>query len=234
MIRLYFYAQSPNDLAILQNYVQDAFIDVNCSIESFDYSMDLLDHINTLRPDHCAVFYDADNDPHVLEIARKIHEINPKHRFNFLSSEPWDIEEMYHMGVTYFVKKPYHYPTISRCIENVLDFFSDIQKRFIGLKNRNGMDVIRYSEIKYIMSDKRKVIFFCNINELEYYHKLDEIEAMLDDTFVRCHQSYIVNMNRIKIFVDDGLLLYDDTFIPISRKQQSAVRKKYVSFLTRQ
>ena len=231
LIHLFFYAKSPDDLVDMKNYIEDCCMDINYASEIFNYPMDLLDHVNTVRPEHCCVFFDSDSDPLALEIAQKIHCINPKYRFNLICDTAFDAEEMYSMGVTYFVKKPYLYPNISKCAENVLDFYSDIQQRFVKLKNRQGTDILRCSEIRYVMSDKRKVIFCCDSKECEYYYKLDEIENMLDDSFIRCHQSYIVNMKQIKLFVEDGVLLYDDTFVPISRKNHFSVRRRYMTFV---
>ena len=231
MIYLFFYAKTSDDLVEMKNYIEDCCMDISYSSEVFDYPMDLLDHINITRPEHCAVFFDSGSDPISLEIAQKIHGINPKYRFNLISDTVFDPEEMFHMGITYFVKKPYQYPSISKCAENVLDFYSDIQQRFVKLKNRQGTDMIRCSEIRYVTSDKRKVIFICDAKQCEYYYKLDDIEAMLDESFVRCHQSYIVNMRKIKLLVEDGILLYDDTFVPISRKNHFSVRKRYMEFV---
>lgn len=232
MIHLVFYASQPDDLSNVENYVEDAMIDLNCISRTCDYPMDVLDYINENRPERVSVFFDTVNLEDGLEIARKVHEINPKYRFNLLCEDTCDAEIMYSKGVTYFVNKPYHHPGISKCITNVIDFFSEAQSRTITLKKKNGDDALRFSEIKYIMSDKRKVIFCCENRESEYYYKLDEIENLLDVAFVRCHQSYIVNMKRIKLFVDEGVILYDDTFIPVSRNKYYATKRRYLAFVS--
>lgn len=230
MIRICFYAESREDLAVMKNYVENAFIDFHYTAETFPYPMDLLDRIHTDRPEHCMVFFDS-SDPVALEMARKIHDINPKYRFNLFSEVNHDAELLYGAGVTFFVKKPFQFSAINRCTEHMIDFYADIQPRFITLKHRAGDEVYRYSEIKYFMSDKRKVTVCCDMREEDYYYKLDEIEGMLDSSFLRCHQSYIVNMKRIKLFLEDGVQLYDDTFIPVSRKKYFEVRRRYRAYV---
>lgn len=232
MLQLAFYAKSLADLAVLKNYVENGFVDVNHNSECYDYPMDLLDHLNDEHPDNCSVFFDTESLELGLEIAKKVHEINPKYRFNLFCCTACDAEELYYKGVTYFVNKPYHYNNISHCIDDVLAFFGDEKNRCIILKKKMGSDIYRFSEISYIMSDKRKVIFYSDYKHDEYYSKLDEIEQLLDDRFIRCHQSYIVNMDRIKIIVEDGLVLYDETFIPISRNRHYATKRKYLSYIS--
>lgn len=232
MIQILLYAKDPNDLAELKNLVDDKFNNVNSSSETYEYPMDILDFLKNSEPEHCAVFFDTDSLSLGLEIARKVHEINPRYRFNLFCHESCDAEQMYHMGVTYFVLKPYQYVNIDHCLASVLDFFDDVYGRLLSLKKKNGTDILQISEIKYIMSDKRKAVFFCENGQTEYYYKLDELEPMLDETFLRCHQSYIVNMKRIKLFVEEGLLLWDETFIPISRKKYVAAKRAYMSYLS--
>lgn len=232
VLQILLYAKDSNDLAELKNLVDDMFIDVNSSSECCDYPMDILDFLNNSSPEQCTIFFDTDSISQGLEIARKVHEIDPRYRFNLFCNESCDPEEMYHMGVTYFVSKPYQYLNMEHCLESVLDFFDNVHGRIISLKKKNGTDILRLSEIKYIMSDKRKVVFVCENGQTDYYYKLDEVEEMLDGTFLRCHQSYIVNMKRIKLFVEEGLLLWDETFIPISRKKYFAAKRKYMSYLS--
>ena len=102
----------------------------------------------------------------------------------------------------------------------------------IILKTKKGNDVLKLGDIKYVMSDKRKIVIYLNNNEMSYYYKLDEVEDMLGKSFLRCHQSYIVNMMKIKQFVEDGLLLDDDEFIPVSRKRYFAAKREYLSYVT--
>lgn len=232
MIHLVFYAKFPDDLAVMKNYTDNAFADLSCISECCDYPMDVLDFLNSTRPERCVVFFDTDSISYGLEIAKKVYEINPKYRFILFCEESCDAEKMYAMGVTYFVNKPYLYTNISQCLENTIAFFSDVQNRILTLKKKTGTDVLRFSEINYIMSDKRKAIFCCQHKECEYYYKLDEVEQMLDDSFIRCHQSYIVNMKQIKLFVEEGLMLLDDTFIPISRNKHYPTKRKYMAFIS--
>jgi len=232
MIKLYLYADKVDDLVNLKNAADKYADDYNFFINDYKYPMDILDTLIHDKPEKCAVLFDTNTLSLGLEIAQKVHEINPGYRFVLICPEYCNPEQMYYMGVTYFVNKPYGDINIFQCIENIIGFYSNGNGRMISLKKKSGTDVIHLAEIRYIMSDKRKVIVCSEEKQEEYYYKLDEVEELLDDGFVRCHQSYIVNMKKIKILVDEGLMLLDGTFIPISRKNHANTRKTYMRFIS--
>ena len=57
---------------------------------------------------------------------------------------------------------------------------------------------IEVEKIKYIESNKRVIIIYEEDLKRRIYGKLDEIEEMLSSNFVRCHQSYIVNLEYVR------------------------------------
>ena len=49
--------------------------------------------------------------------------------------------------------------------------------------------------------------------------KLSDMEKLLPEYFLRCHQSYLVNMDRIRKFTLDGIVLIDGRVIPVKQSQ---------------
>ena len=47
--------------------------------------------------------------------------------------------------------------------------------------------------------------------------------------FFRCHRSYIVNVNHIKRFSDDGVTIRSGLKIPVARSCRSAFKERYFS-----
>ncbi len=225
MVYMVFYLESPESTESIKHIVEKESSDMFCSFMFFEYKMDLLDYINISRPQNCAVFFETNSIDDSLIISEKINEINPRYRFNLICGEEPDTEELFYRGVSYFIKKPFAERSIRRCVGYVRKFFNDQGGKILNLKSKKGMDVVVLSEIDYVMSDKRKVIFSTENGEKSFYYKLDEIENMLGESFLRCHQSYVVNMKKIKKFVEDGLLLNNGDFIPVSRKKYFSSKK---------
>lgn len=88
-----------------------------------------------------------------------------------------------------------------------------------------------YGEIGYFESNGKKVTLHLagSGDRYEFTAKLDDIAAQLPDCFLRCHQSYLVNMDLIRqldtrqhLFV-----LNDNQEILISRRLYPQARERY-------
>ena len=101
------------------------------------------------------------------------------------------------------------------------------------------MAAVALNKIVFIRSTLHYVDFVLR-DEKEPLHsklKLDEVETMLQPyhQFVRCHQSYIVNLDYIqelqrqKILLNVAGLAECDT-LPISRKYITVVKEKFLRY----
>lgn len=199
---------------------------------AFEHIMDLLDYINYVKPEQCVVFFESDSCTDGMHIASKVHEMLPRAKFNLISSKTEKIEELFFSGVTYFIEKPCGENSINRCIEYLLTQIDISDEKVLILKKKTGEQTINLNEIEYIMSEKRKIIIFKKDGQSDFYMKLDEIEEMLDASFLRCHQSFLVNMRYIDQFEEDGIILKSGSFVPVSRKKYYSSKRIYLSYIT--
>ncbi len=146
--------------------------------------------------------------------------------------------------------KDYLYLRPSALVERIEDTKSLIQaisrlKKEIALVNRyfafkcdGEMIRIPYDNIGFFESSGRKVTLHVFGSTAKYYFsaKLDDIETALPDNFLRCHQSYIVNMRHISKFDRVGRTFYlfskDEVFI--SKRMYGKVLRKYERFIQAQ
>ena len=129
-----------------------------------------------------------------LDIANKIRET---HKDLYIIFTTGHLE----YGLLSFQAKPFDYlpkPIVSDRLESTLiRLFDDIENssgHFISLNNKT---FIRENNIYYIKRDGMKLIFQTCSNVYETYGSFSKILPTLHDNFVRCHKSYIVNINNI-------------------------------------
>lgn len=89
---------------------------------------------------------------------------------------------------------------------------------------------ILMSDIIYIESDKRVANIHCVSAIIAAYQKLDELEKRLDDRFVRCHQSYIINLEHVERMNTESMIMKDGTEIKISRTRVTETRRHYFEY----
>jgi len=88
-----------------------------------------------------------------------------------------------------------------------------------GTKRRVALNAILYME-----SAGRKIILHTKQGEIEFYEKLTVMEELLKDKgFVRCHQSYLVQLRYVTGISRTGIYM-DDLVIPISRKYYESLK----------
>ncbi len=85
-----------------------------------------------------------------------------------------------------------------RLQETILRLMDDIKltpSKFIKLNNNKT--IINQDEINYIKKDGMKLVFCTNNRTYETYSSFNKIKNSLPENFVRCHKSYIVNVQNI-------------------------------------
>lgn len=103
---------------------------------------------------------------------------------------------------------------------------TDQNKVFIA-ENRGERNLIEYGRILFFEAREKKVFLSTEREEYGFYDTLDDLEGRLDDSFMRCHRSYIVNTQRIaRVEISAGRIVLDDgTELPLSRSFKPTVRE---------
>ena len=104
---------------------------------------------------------------------------------------------------------------------------------FFTVKNKDVQMRIDHKNIAYFESRQRIVVMHTTKQDIEFYAKLTDVQSTLpSENFVRCHQSYIVNMNRVKTLDKTNRLFVLDTgiTIEISKSQYPIVMAEYDKF----
>lgn len=104
--------------------------------------------------------------------------------------------------------------------------------RVIHFQYRARVYTVRYSQVSYITSSLHIVNFHKTDGSiLQCRGKLKDFEKQLDDsTFLRCHQSFIVNMERVTGAENDSFHIGEHV-IPISRSYNRNAHEKYDEYL---
>lgn len=101
----------------------------------------------------------------------------------------------------------------------------------ITVKINDGWVPIPYENVIYIEAKERKTFVISKHNKGTHKYTLNEFDYFLPrDSFIRCHRSYIVNVNYIKEIYPDThstfmLKMVNETLIPVSQSFSSYFRK---------
>ncbi len=108
--------------------------------------------------------------------------------------------------------------------------FVDHKKEHIVLRLQEGYQIIRFESLMYCQSDKGYTTFYTEDKKTYIASKpIKEFEGQLpEDTFIRTHQSYVVNLKFIDKYDKTGYaFLKSGAKIPVSTRK----REEFVSRL---
>ena len=169
-----------------------------------------------------------------IYVAETILEEYPHIKMVFITSFIERVIDIFRIDPTYFLLKPIEKNYLKDALYKVIrltdEEHADVVK--IGSGNgRNHLMSIKTRNIYYIEGDRRQVTFYLQNTMHTAYKKLDELEAELKSNFLRVHQSYIVNMDKIKEVNKNMIVLYNDITIPISRSKSKEVIEKISEYM---
>lgn len=104
---------------------------------------------------------------------------------------------------------------------------SEYQKHLL-VRKRGGKKKIALEKVSYFVSDKRKVTAVMEKTQenIEFYMTLKELEEHLQGMpFLRCHQSYLVNVRKITDWNHNSVVTEEKIRIPVSKRYRKAVER---------
>ncbi len=142
----------------------------------------------------------------------------------FVTTSQDHVFECYRHNAYAYLLKPLKENDISTEVRRYLKEMQ-MNSKCLNISNRGNITKIPLDTILYIESNYRKIIVHTKNQDYEYYEKLDTLEEVLEkDGFVRCHQSYIVAIDKI-VLCNSNMLQVDRYAVPISRKYKDNVKK---------
>lgn len=143
-----------------------------------------------------------------LDVARKLREEQNKSYIIFTTAHPEFVFLAYKCKTFDYLCKPV---ADQRLEETVLRLFDDIKnnssdKSYIRLDNKNT--IINGDEVQYIKREGMKIIFHTKSRDYEIYSSFAKIQDHLPKNFVRCHKSFIANLDNIERLEPVSNLVY--------------------------
>lgn len=164
-----------------------------------------------------------------IDVARELRRREYKGDIVFLTATADYAVDSYDVNASGYLLKPHSFTKLCAVMDRILDNYDmDIYE----IRHRTNLIRVPYNDILYVESDNNKCILHCsNGEEHVIYKKLSVIEQELDDPrFLRCHQSYLVNMHHIQR-AEDQFTLFTGDVIMIRRKNLKEIRNKYLQYI---
>ena len=204
--------------------------DVYCHIRMFKDGFDFCEEENNFK-NFDIIFLDIEmKNKNGMDTAYEIRERNNEMDIVFITVASNYVYEGYRVQAERYILKEHMEKELTECLDFLLKKRRYDDKRmefsFVG-----GNRSILLRELMYIESRSHKLRFVRISDSLYMYGRVDALEKKLSKyNFVRCHQSYLVNLGFIDKIRNYCIYLSEGTEIPVSRPRYSKVRDQFLKY----
>jgi len=167
-----------------------------------------------------------------IELAEKLRSVQEEAPICFISTSDDFYREAYDLYAIQYLIKPVQEEALNKLLLKVKKMLArNSEKKLIYSWWGKG-GAIPYGKIRYISSRGHTLSICCTDGNIqESTGKLNDLEHQVcGDIFMRCHQSFIINMYHVEELSGNGLMIAGER-IPVSRRYYDSVRKRYREIL---
>ena len=167
-----------------------------------------------------------------IKLAEKIRGTWEEAAICFISTSDGFYREAYDLYAIQYLVKPVREEAIQQLLDKVSKTLARNREQKLSFQYRGQSGRIPYGKILYISSMEHTISIYCTDGTVqECKGKLSELaQQVCGSTFMRCHQSFLVNMYHVDNLSGADLLVAGER-IPISRRYYAEVKKRYLEIL---
>lgn len=164
-----------------------------------------------------------------LEIANRLRDIGYDGKIIFWTADDSHLQEAFDVDAMQYVVKGKEYGRMYSAINKILSHMRD---EVLTFKTHGELHRLEYRQIEYVESKGRSCHIYTTDNQcFVTLGKLDDIEEELcDKRFLRCHQSYLVNMDHIQS-VNENFIMESGDIVQIRRRNHNEIKDKYENYI---
>lgn len=159
-----------------------------------DNAEDILNYIDNNHTDVLVLDINLKSNMTGIELAEKVRNKNKNMYFIFITGHLEYSMIAYKVKTFDYLAKPI---TKERLEETLVRLFNDLTntpKNYIKIDNKQFLDE---NDILCIKRDGMKLVFYAKSGTYTSYSSFNKLESSLPANYIRCHKSFIVNLNNI-------------------------------------
>ena len=173
----------------------------------------------------------ADGQPDGIEAVRRLFPSSCGTQVIYVTCHGEYCTRVYTTPHVYFLLKPVNESELRDALVCADKRIRENRERPIGIRVGNAEYSVSPHDIAYAESRGRISRIHTERGVIESYLKLDELAARLPSRFVRCHKSYLVNLEYVWQFRSSQLELSTGDMLPVSQRRASLTRAAFVAYV---
>lgn len=226
----------PSDRLHIQSLIYDFCNRENYEIHllTFENGNDLVNYYQNQETFFDIIFLDIYmNGKTGIQAAKQIRKYDLNCKIIFITSSTTDALESFEVFPYNYITKPLSKSTFLNVFEKAIDTTQKENQKSFFIKTGSSIQKVYYKDILYIESSARTInLYTIQRKVYTFTAKLDAIQNQINDgRFLRCHKSYLVNMDCISRVENYSFKLINDQEIAIVQRNYSSIKNIYYAYL---
>ena len=167
-----------------------------------------------------------------IQLATEINKINSSCIIIFISNFIHYATEVYDVNHIYFVLKSEAAKRLPKALEKALAYVTERKTKLLRISYQKTDYLIPVQEIIYLEALGRYLFIHTQNQSYKCIHTLKEIATELSGYFVRCHNSYIINLSYVQAINKSKCELSNGIDLPISMTYAKPLRQAYLTYIS--
>ncbi|MGL4335480.1 MAG: LytR/AlgR family response regulator transcription factor [Turicibacter sp.] len=170
-----------------------------------------------------------------IETAKSIRNQDTSVFIFFITSSKAYAFDSYEVKAVDYILKPLNPICIQEKFTDILTKIKTERKNMMTVKCNQDMYSFNINHVVCFESNLRKITAHTLTENITFYDKLSTLEQTLAPYhFIRCHQSYLINLSCVKNIVGTTILTTTNQEIPISKKYIKPLKEAFMTYLKSQ
>lgn len=157
-----------------------------------------------------------------MEVARELRRQQVTSGIIFTTSSTEHAMDSYEVHALYYLQKPFTHEHFLMAMQRCEALIQTAQKKLsVSVKGKELL--IAFSDILYLETGRHTVIFHTRKETFSVPGSLSRFADAFADTknFLSCGRSYLVNLDFVEGFLNQDLIMSDNSLIPVPIRKQS-------------
>ncbi|MDD7177354.1 MAG: LytTR family DNA-binding domain-containing protein [Lachnospiraceae bacterium] len=165
-----------------------------------------------------------------IDLAKSIQSMYYQVQVIFMTGYIDYVSDVFEAQPVYLLLKPIQKEKLYAAIEKAISVLKEEKQQILDLTMKGKVLRIPYKNILYVESDGRYLYIHQNAQTERVTMKLSELIQLLPESFLRCHQSYLINMEWVKKFSGKTVELQNGAVLPVSRSKYQKVKETVLHY----
>lgn len=168
-----------------------------------------------------------------ISVAREIRRYDTSVKIIYLTSSAEYAVDSYDVGAYFYQLKPIWQESFYRLMDSVIPECRKGAENSLILRCKDGIARVELDKLQYCEVMSRTLLLHIGGGKVvDSTGKLDELCEQLKEyeCFVRCHRSYLVNLDYVQNISNKGIIMTDGTEIPIPHGRYSELKDKFFAY----